>query len=130
VTLHVWRYLAFLRRRDTRVLDWLTEIREQVINHNPTRQERRKSEGENLGPRNLRGIRDGVAELAREHTYLLPYLVSGKKRTDRHTRTERESWTGQIAVHANACWCSDRHAAKRGVGLGNAGTCFAAKRDF
>jgi hypothetical protein len=111
----------------------LTEIREPVINHNPIRQEGRKSEGENLGPRNLRGIRDGVAELAREPTYLfLPYLVSGKERTDRHTRahTERGSWTGQIAVHANACWCSDRHAAKRGVGLGNAGTCFAAKREF
>lgn len=29
----------------------------------------------------------------------------------------KKSWAGQIAVHANACWCSDRHAAKRGKGL-------------
>lgn len=43
---------------------------------------------------------------------------------------KKESWAGQIAVHANACWCSDRHAAKRGKELEGAGTYFAARIYF
>lgn len=79
---------------------------------------REKTKGWDFGPKEITR-KYGAAESGKPTWFL------GRK----ELRKERIK-AGQIAVHANACWCSDRHAAKRGKGLKRLGYLLCGKNLF